>query len=272
VPGEEYDGSTCYIIAENIRYDEISFVNVPADDFAYVLKVDENENNEEESNKQVILNSGDNEISEYNDVEENEPIQDKEDLQMAKNELSQETVVSADEFNALKDSLNEITDSMKQFIVKEIVSEKEEMLKLISPNMEFSQDAEIERYSKYDLKVLKALHQEMKDNRKVVLDAKLAVKDEEVIEEVEEKTEEIPEETVQEEVIETEVKDEEEQTPVVEEIKEELEDNEVEEQKDEEKVDIVKDEVVIPSNEEKNDKKEQLTFRDSFAKRFKFKG
>jgi hypothetical protein len=41
-PGKMYDGKMCYVIAGNLEYDEVSFVNTPADRHATILAIESN--------------------------------------------------------------------------------------------------------------------------------------------------------------------------------------------------------------------------------------
>ncbi len=39
IPGKSYDGKPMYFVTEGLKYTEVSFVSVPADEYAYVIKV-----------------------------------------------------------------------------------------------------------------------------------------------------------------------------------------------------------------------------------------
>jgi hypothetical protein len=112
-PGKIYDGKPMYLLTHGIEYDEISFVNVPADSYAKVVNTEEADKKtdlkQSDSIEKEIINEEDSEETEIVDKKENTVLDAvNDDLEVAekskeetKMEINKNDFVSREEYEKL---------------------------------------------------------------------------------------------------------------------------------------------------------------------------
>lgn len=190
IPGEEYDGITAYQIPVGIRYQEVSFVNVPADQYAGI--VDFELVPLEEAQKHIGVD-----VEKTQDANVNSSLQDKvqggivvEELDRMKAEHEEllrkyEDTVNQlqqlqDAYNKLQEAYNELNARLKDSLVDKVVFLKSIILNVADDE---SLKALKDHYSNYSIDMLAMLEKEFLTIVEALLDCEECDEEEEKPEE-----------------------------------------------------------------------------------------
>lgn len=157
IPGNQYDGKTCLGLVEGIEYLEVSFVNIPADKYAGVIKKeavtepdpDSAVKQIQENSKEAVLKQGD-VISNLTAEELAKDAESEEaDLDSSKEE-EMEVEMEKDKTPVITDML---LDKCKSFLISDI----KDIQKYLT-----IKDDETNRFDGYSLETLLDIHDEYK--------------------------------------------------------------------------------------------------------------
>ncbi len=214
-PGKDYEGKTAYLLVKGMKFDEVSFVNVPADSFAKVVKHEEKTDNAEDEKETPIQET-------YIDEQIETIITNKEEQTMnekAAPALDMSNYVSKEEYAQL-------LDAMKSLLIERLFELKDEIG--LEGYTQEDMKNKSEKYMSYDLKTLKVLVEEFKEEADDLRNH--------MYEDCDGNCEEKPDETKEE-------------TPVVEKVENEKEET-VEEEQVEDKVEEKTEEIVAEDTKE----------------------